>query len=348
MALLAFAAEWAKATSRELAVLTVDHGLRAEAAEEATFVAAEARALGLDHKTLKWQTPAPAQAKARRARHVLLADAARLAGAGLILTGHTANDDVETFLMRARRGSGWRGLAGMGRASASPAWPAGRDVMIARPLLRFSRQQLRDLLHGSGRSWIEDPSNENTAYERVRWRRRLANDPPLLSRLRGAMGDLKLLRRLESRALARWLSGNVVAEADGSLSADLRRLPAGIIEPALDLVIRIAAGSDRQPDAQRLRRLGEDIGSGGPNTACTLGGAWIEREGAELRIARDPGLVEAGESAVWDGRFIRDPDAAEITPTDRMTRETLPPEGGGWRCLASERLAFTKRTLLAY
>lgn len=348
MALLALAAEWAKTASRDLLVLTVDHGLRTEAAEEAAFVAKESQALGLAHRTIEWRAPAAAQAKARRARHALLADAARSAGGGLIMTGHTADDDAETFLMRARHGSGWRGLAGMGRVSTSPVWPAGRNILIARPLLGLSRPQLRAALRDVGKSWVEDPSNENTAYERVRWRRHLAVEPSLQGRVQGIQDDLKLLRRLESCALARWLTQSVATEPDGSLIADLRDLPAGSIGPALDLVIQIAAGSDRRPDAQRLKRLAQDMERGGPDTACTLGGAWIERTDDQLLIARDPGLVEPGEGDVWDGRFVRESGAPQITPTGRMTRETLPPEEDGWRCLAPDRLAFTARALLAY
>lgn len=348
MALLALAATWAKTASRELLVLTVDHGLRAEGAEEAVFVAREAQALGLAHRTLEWHAPAAAQAKARRARHALLADAARSAGARLILTGHTLDDDLETFLMRARRGSGWRGLAGMGRGSASPVWPAGRTLMIARPLLGLSRLQLRDALKDFGASWVEDPTNENTAYERVRWRRHLTDKPSLRGRVQGLQEDLKMLRRLESRALARWLTQEVSAEPDGSLMASLAGLSAPATEPALDLLIQIAAGRDRRPDAQRLRRLAEDVERGGSDTACTLGGAWIERTGNQLLIARDPGLVEPGDGDVWDGRFVREAGAPQITPTARMTRGTLPPDEDGWRCLAPERLTLTACALLAY
>ena len=177
LALLRIAADWANLRGRRLLALTVDHSLRPEAAEEARFVADVAARLGVPHRTLRWESPEPGQAKARQARHDLLAAAAREAGSVILLTAHTEDDQAETFLIRARAGSRWYGLAGMQPLSLSPAGGTGVPVLIARPLLWASRARLRDILRAEGQDWVEDPSNKDPAYERVRMRQLLAADP---------------------------------------------------------------------------------------------------------------------------------------------------------------------------
>jgi tRNA(Ile)-lysidine synthase len=85
----------------------------------------------------------------------------------IVVTAHTQDDQAETVLMRLARGSGVDGLSAM-------AVHALRDDMkLFRPMLGFSRERLRATLHDAGVSWIDDPTNENTAHERVRVRKAL-------------------------------------------------------------------------------------------------------------------------------------------------------------------------------
>lgn len=150
--------------------MTVDHRLRAESALEARNVGALCRQHAIEHRILAWDEAKPSTglaAAARTARYRLLVQAAREAGADFIATGHTEDDQIETFLMRKER-SGHaeaRGLAGM----SSRSWLEG-SVELVRPLLGVSRQALRDELMRRGIGWVDDPSNANTAYERPRVR----------------------------------------------------------------------------------------------------------------------------------------------------------------------------------
>ncbi|RYY24471.1 MAG: tRNA lysidine(34) synthetase TilS [Sphingomonadales bacterium] len=150
---------------------TVDHRLRAGAADEAATVKAVCAEIGVPHATLQPKTPiagASIQAQAREARYALLADWARGQGAAVLLTAHHADDQAETFLMRAVRGSGVPGLAGIRARRALPG------LAILRPLLRWRRAELHAVAQASGWPLADDPSNRDTAHDRTRFRLLLA------------------------------------------------------------------------------------------------------------------------------------------------------------------------------
>ncbi|WP_296423630.1 tRNA lysidine(34) synthetase TilS [Yoonia sp.] len=154
-----------------LHVVTVDHGLRPEAADEIAVVAAQADALGLPHCVLRWHWDGTGnlQAAARVGRWRAMVAWAQHAHVGAVFLGHTEDDQVETILMRLARGSGVDGLAAMSR-------DAPRDGMrVLRPLLDISRQDLRDWLAANGIGWCDDPSNDDTRYDRVRARQMLGH-----------------------------------------------------------------------------------------------------------------------------------------------------------------------------
>ena len=171
MALMHLLAAWrARADRAEpiLSVATVDHGLRSESVAEAAFVAAAAQRLGLAHVTLHWPGPHPGsglQAAAREARYRLLIDHAKALGASGIALAHSADDQAETFLMRLMRGSGLEGLAAM----RSESWREG--IALVRPLLALPKLRLMATLQAAGHRWIEDPSNADERFERVRIRK---------------------------------------------------------------------------------------------------------------------------------------------------------------------------------
>ena len=181
-ALLVLAAEFRAQTGTPFSAVTVDHGLRPEAKDEAKSVADLCRRLDVVHHVLTWSPDAARQVgqeAARRARHVLLAQWAERQGVRRIALGHMRDDRLETFLIRMRQGSGWHGLAGLMPDSYSPAWPEGRGVMLVRPLMAFGRNELREELRARGIGWIEDPSNQSDRFERVRVRRLLAHLQPV-------------------------------------------------------------------------------------------------------------------------------------------------------------------------
>jgi tRNA(Ile)-lysidine synthase len=191
IALMWLAARWRRALRRgpRLIAVTVDHGLRPEAAREARDVKRLAKHLDLPHRTLRWSGAKPktgVPAAAREARYRLLAEVARAGGATHILTAHTRDDQAETLLMRMLRGSGIAGLAAMARQSE-------RDgVWLARPLLDVPKSQLIATLNKAKIAFADDPTNRDTNFTRPRLR-------ALMPVLAEEGGDARNLARLAGR-----------------------------------------------------------------------------------------------------------------------------------------------------
>jgi tRNA(Ile)-lysidine synthase len=174
MALMHLLARWAKGSGAAApSVLIVDHDLRPESKKEAAATARRARRLGLAATVLRWTQKAKKgglEAAAREARYRLMGAALRRQKRATLYVAHSRDDQAETFLLRLARGSGLDGLSAM-RALAP--WPlSGFDELsLARPLLDFSRDELRAFLAGRGESWLEDPMNADPRFDRVKMRK---------------------------------------------------------------------------------------------------------------------------------------------------------------------------------
>ncbi|MFQ5766208.1 MAG: tRNA lysidine(34) synthetase TilS, partial [Rhodospirillales bacterium] len=171
LALALFAGRWAARRGGRATALTVDHGLRREAAAEARQVGRWLAPRGIGHHVLRWRGPKPAtgvQAAARDARYRLMGDWCREAGVLHLLLAHTLDDQAETLLMRLGAGSGPDGLAAMSAVRETP------DGRLLRPLLAVPKSALTAALDHEGQTWIEDPSNRDDAFTRTRVRRAMA------------------------------------------------------------------------------------------------------------------------------------------------------------------------------
>jgi tRNA(Ile)-lysidine synthase len=296
-ALLVLAARWRKACKRgpKLLAVTIDHGLREEAAAEARQVARLAKTLGVPHRTLRWTGAKPKsglQEKARSARYRLLSEAAARAGASHVVTAHTLDDQAETVLMRLFRGSGISGLRGMARKSFLP-----RSGLLFRPFLDIPKARLVATLCKAGISFADDPSNADPRFTRVRMRALL----PALAREGLGPPRLALLARRVSRAeaaleaavdqaveLARgdWVAGAKIEMERGHFAA----LPA---EVALRLLGRAVAfaGNEGPVELAKLEALLAALTAKMPGRARfrrTLAGAMVTSTPDTLTIERAP------------------------------------------------------------
>lgn len=310
-ALLVMLSEWRAALAKgpDILAVTVDHGLRPESRAEAEAAGALCASLGIEHRIANWSGPKPEtgmQEAAREARYELLSRAARDFGAGVVLTGHTRDDQRETVLMRRARGEG-QGLAGI--APATLAWDArdgGPPVWFARPLLNETRTALRQMLVQSGVSWTDDPSNENADFERVRARRTLAGMPP------GAIAEIDSAQEQAARERIS-LGTRAAAFADAHMrevSPGLFRIEAGCLETAdagaalhaLRLLLAFAGGAGTLHDAARSRALFQFLASGGSGRR-TLARCVIDKRKTGIFVLRERRGMETGTGQVFDGRY---------------------------------------------
>lgn len=162
---------------RNFCVVTVDHGLRPESAAEATMVSGLCAERGIAHTTLSLSLAkgSGVQARARAARYTAMAQWAHELGLAAIATAHHADDQTETMVMRLNRGAGLRGLAGMRPVVPLPFAPRHIPLMLVRPLLQWSRSDLVDVVEAARIIPVDDPSNHDPLYERVRIRQAISS-----------------------------------------------------------------------------------------------------------------------------------------------------------------------------
>jgi tRNA(Ile)-lysidine synthase len=330
------ARQWAAANGGSVIALIVDHGLRAESAAEAALTQSRLGSRGIEARiiTLSGLTAgAGMQEAARAARHAVLGQAARAAGAVFLLLGHHAGDQAETVAMRAARGNaGLEGMAG---------WAARGDVVLLRPLLAMWPEALRVYLRTKNMEWIEDPSNANRRFERVRIRQDGG----------GAEAVDAGPRRVVEAETAEFLARYVTLRPEGFAVIHAQSAPPG----ALAALLRVIGGAKYPPRRDAVAALAARL------QPATLGGVIVRktnRFGGFFLLAREPAAcaapIPAADDAVWDNRFTLQtgepgasfgglgPDAAAFRKSSDLPSlilQTMPAlRGGGERVrLASAR-----------
>jgi tRNA(Ile)-lysidine synthase len=312
LALTLLADRWARRRGGGVVALTVDHRLRAEAAGEARQVAAWLKARGIPHRTLVWDGPRPGrgvQAAARAARYGLLEGWCREHGCLHLFTAHHQEDQAETFWLRLARGSGVDGLAAM--SGETPR--AG--CRILRPLLDVAPARLRAVLAATGQAWIEDPSNENTDYARVRvrgGRALLATEGLSGERVAATVARLGRARVALESATAQLLGRAVRLHPAGFAWVDAAALAAAPAElglRGLAAVVATVGGEDYPPRLSGLERLYGEIVGAGLGRGRTLGGCRVAPGRQGVLVCREAVALQAptpapgGAIVIWDGRF---------------------------------------------
>lgn len=313
MSLLHLMARVAKETGWSLRAVTVDHGLRPEAADEAQFVKGVCKALGIPHDVVLWQHGEIAgnlMEAARLARYRLMSEWAVSHGIANVALGHTADDEAETFLIGLSRAAGLEGLSGMRRSFDEGG------VTFRRPLLSHPRADLRSYLTRHGLTWVEDPTNENDRFTRTKARRALKALKPLgitVDRLSLVVHNLRMAQGVVEDAVHR-AATEVVTEVAGALLFDRKSFMH--LGPELDRLLvqemlRWMTGKAHAPRADQMRNLHSALYR--ERNATLSGCRFLHRQG-KVFMVREPravgGPVSVGQ--VWDGRWVVEGPAAEV------------------------------------
>lgn len=307
LALMLLLAQWAKTQGHEPPkILSVDHRLSPQSKVWAERVKAEATRFGLECHVLVWTGTKPKsdiEAKAREARYRLMGDWCRSHGIFCLYLAHTEEDQAETFLLRLARGSGLDGLSAMSPVGRYPA-EGFPELSLVRPLLGFTRAELRQFLKARRVAWHEDPMNADPRFARVRFRAllpqlekagltpsRIAQAARHLARARDTLeGETTLLIERATRA------------GDGHLLLDaaaLRTAPREVGLRALAELLRQTGSKAYRPRFERLESLFDSLFSprfkGRTLHGCHLSPAPVRHRAfgsATLLLEKEPGRLK--------------------------------------------------------
>lgn len=260
----------ARATCPDIEAATVDHGLRAEAADEAQHVAHICAQLGIPHAILK-PDAAPKgniSAWARQARYAALETWRQTRQLDHLATAHHADDQLETLLMRLNRGAGVAGLSGI----------RPKQGRVLRPLLGWTKAELRAVVTAAGLTAVQDPSNVDDRFERARLRKVLVGvdwlDPRAAVRSAAALASADAAL---DWAVAQELQRRQTQDAKGRLHIDMADLPQAIRLRLLLATLRLIH-AQAAPRDDELRRLCAVLAKGGTATLagvkCRGGRIW--------------------------------------------------------------------------
>ncbi|MEM6634251.1 MAG: tRNA lysidine(34) synthetase TilS [Pseudomonadota bacterium] len=305
LALAVLAGDWAKARGRKLLAITVDHGLRPESAAEAESVAAFCREFAIPHEIAVWEEwsgEGNLQDAARRARQRLIAEVARENGIDHVCTGHTLDDQAETFLMRLARGSGVDGLSGI-----SPVRSI-EGLMWHRPLIEIRRNALRDYLTVEGLPWIDDPTNEDETFERVKARRLLSQLAELGIDAKGladtAFRMARARRALEAETAR--LAGRAAKLDQCDVLLDWPAIQSAPEEIRLRLLAHALSWISSEPYRPRASALANAVSALDAGRTTALQGCLLIAQGSQRRITREFRQVSAlitASDETWDRRW---------------------------------------------
>lgn len=276
----------------EIHAFTVDHGLRAEAKTEAAQVSEWLKSYeNVTHHILTWShegVEARIQEAARKARFDLMHGKCLDLGIETLFLGHHRDDQAETVLMRLSKGSGLDGLGGMEALSIR----AG--LKIARPLLDISHAEIVAFCTDNKIQWIEDPSNRDEKFERVRLRRaREVLEAEGLSNKRLALTAQRLIRAkqaLEEISKKAW-KGLCVHQSTRDIHLDFSKWQAQPEEIQIRVLQKafliLEAERDYAPRLERIENLNAQLRDENVFKKVSFGHCFVERKNDKILIYKN-------------------------------------------------------------
>lgn len=311
LALALLAHQWAKDLGGKAIALTVDHRLRRSSTAEAHQVKAWLEARGMEHHILTWERESKPlqtaiQATAREARYQMLSQWCKDHGVKHLLTAHHAQDQLETFMIRLSKGSGLKGLTGTQKIV-----PTGFG-RILRPLLTIDPNDLKATLKHLNQPFIQDPSNENEDFTRVRWRRllpALGAEGLTPTTLQETLERLNHAQRLIDQYISSLLRQYVSLSPHGYAIFNKEGLQESP-EAFEEMLKRILATIGTRDYPVRRQALHRAMGAMHAGQSFTLAGCQIIHKTKEFWVVREPAameediLVTQPGAYLWDHRFL--------------------------------------------
>ncbi len=299
-------------------ILTVDHDLRQESLQECLYVQRQARALGFKCEILKWVRKTSEnvmQSDARYVRYCMISDWCKLHDIECICTAHHIDDIVETMAINVARGSGVDGLIGLGEEV--------QGLKLLRPMMQYTKMQLREYLSDMGVLWKEDPSNSNDKYTRTFYRK-LFDD-----KKGGLIRDRLLLLRNHIKSAKQSIDFYVQKFEEGCVQVcriygyakikylDILSYPEETVMRVILKVIAKLTNCIYKPRFRGMKELMMRIKNKG---SCTMCGCIVRWYRGEILLMREYAAIKnsavhlrRGMYCIWDNRFLIESKSNELT-----------------------------------
>ena len=298
---------WTKQKKINLLAVTVDHNLRQNSRQEADWVHQQLAKQGIQHTILSWNGPKPKthiEERAREERYRLLIDFCHKNKAKFLFLAHHQQDQAETFWARLARGSGLDGLCGMA------ALAKRTNITIVRPLLNTPKTLIIKALKQNHVKWAEDPMNQDTNYERVRWRQTQSQlDKMGLTSDYITKSTYRLQRAKEALDFytQAFIEQHLQTSSDGFVSLDEKTLASLPYEMRIRILLYIFNLFNRKNKIISLESI-EKIALSLPKHATLNGCQWVISHNKifvapELKLFT-PTIIPANTWVLWGNSYV--------------------------------------------
>ncbi|XP_057969741.1 uncharacterized protein LOC131158849 isoform X2 [Malania oleifera] len=278
-----------------LLAIIVDHGLRPESKDEADLVFRRVSDMGIRCEVARcdWSDGRPKQGHlqeaARDMRYQIFQNVCIKHQISVLLIAHHADDQAELFVLRLSRNSGVLGLAGMAFISQLFSSLAhsdgealdGHGILLVRPLLEFSKEDMYKICQGANLEWVEDPSNQSQLFARNRIRMSLRNlSPCFKSELQALISACRKTRSYVDRICCNLINQAVTVMAQGYAVIDVEVLNPSKIEDIclskfVALVLQFISQRHRPVRGSASKLLLDYIRTSPCKTSLTAAGCYL-------------------------------------------------------------------------
>ena len=285
-----FSKMYVKEFKNKMHSLIVNHKLRAESTKEASKVKKMLKEKGISSVVLNWEGNIPEkniQKNARNIRYSLLADYCLKKKIKYIVVGHHMDDQIENFFIRLFRGSGLKGLSSM-----VESFDYNKKLKIIRPFLRFKKKDLENITLNYFKNYINDPSNENEKYLRVRVRkyRKIMEKEgfdtnKIINTVNNLISANKALNFYKNKSLYKHVS--FISKNKCLINKQIFVEEAGeVIFKSFSDILSLVSGTYYPPRSKKIMSLIERL-KNKKFKRSTLGGCLIEKKEGSILVSRE-------------------------------------------------------------